>query len=136
MAWEARIAWIAPDRLEVAVAFTESVTRQTVTHRFQTEGTVASLAPQVRAAIARVTAASVSDLVDGALVDVTPPVVVLPPEPTAADLLRLAFRRKLHRARQAQEAVAVGFMQATDALVLTALSEAQAAFRPAYLDLL
>jgi len=135
MAWTPSIAWIAPDRLTVAVAFTDGTRREV--RRFDTNGTLASLKPQVRSVVARLDAADVAtDLVEGASVDVTPDVVVPPDPPTAQELLERDFRQKYRKYQQLQAAVALGVIAANAAAVTTATSEAQAAFRPAFVEFL
>lgn len=85
---------------------------------YQTDGTLASLAPLVRQTTAQQDhKAQKSDLVVGALIDLTPPVVVTPPPP---DPLVVQFLIDLQALQQEVRALALGLTTGADVTALRA----------------
>lgn len=135
MAWTARLreAKRSGGKWDVAIIYTDGIDTLVKGYQFERPDESAIRA-FVRAEVDRLnaTAAEVPTLVDGELIDLTPPDA--PPAPTAAEIARAAWFADFHKLQRLFRLADVGLIAKLDARIVALQTSLKADWLNSYID--
>lgn len=135
MTWTANIIWLGPaaDTQEAAVDLTDGAI--VISGKYQTNGTLASLTPQLVQRVSRIAVKPVSDLSEGLSFDVVP-ADTKPATPSDEELARQAFFTAYRLFVSMNRGVSYGLIDPNDADYLSVKQNVLKLYTSAYVSLL